>query len=123
MLRWKAVLESSGYSKSQLEEKIRQGAFPCPFPLSDGGRAVGFWEDEIIAYQEEREAQRITAAQERSQAARERHLAAKEAREARERAGEPPLVSRRERRRRRAAERNKAVQERAMVKQNQENRQ
>ena len=116
VLRWPAVLAATGYSKTQLEVKIRGGQFPRPFPLSDGGRAVGWWEDEIIAHQEQREAQRSEAAQERSQAAREQYQAIREAREARQRAGEAPPVTRRERRRRRAAERSEAIRERAQAK-------
>ena len=112
VLRYPAVLAATGYSKTQLQELIKQGKFSPPFSLSDGGRAVGWFEDEVVEYQEQREAMRITAAEERSQAARERHLAEQEAREARERAGEPPPVTRRERRRRRAAQRSEAIRER-----------
>ena len=104
VLRWPDVLAATGYSKTQIEVKIREGQFPCPFPLSEGGRAVGWWEDELIAYQEQREAQRSAAAQERAQVTREQQQALREAREARDR-GEVPPLSRKERRKRRAAER------------------
>jgi predicted DNA-binding transcriptional regulator AlpA len=30
---------------------IKQGRFPAPFRLTEGGRAVGWFEDEIIAHQ------------------------------------------------------------------------
>jgi predicted DNA-binding transcriptional regulator AlpA len=125
VVRWPVVLKATGLSKSQVEEKIKEGLFPAPFPLSEGGRAVGWFEDEIIEYQEQREAQRGAAALERSEAARERYqtiLQAKEEREVAVRAGEaaPPTRRqlRRERRRqlreqRLEAEASKAVRERA----------
>jgi len=58
ILREPAVLKAVGYKPTQLDELIRQGKFPTPILLSPGGRARGWFEDEIIAYQEERAAER-----------------------------------------------------------------
>jgi predicted DNA-binding transcriptional regulator AlpA len=120
VVRWKAVLAATGYSKSQLEELIRRGQFPPPFPLSDGARAVGWWQDELLAHQEQRDAQRTTAAKQRSEVARERYEVAKKEREEREerkRAGEEVPLSRTARRKqlreqRREAQRSEAPRER-----------
>lgn len=55
VLRRPAVLAATGYSRSQLQEKISKGEFKAPFKLSDSGRAVGWFEDDVIAYQESRD--------------------------------------------------------------------
>jgi prophage regulatory protein len=54
VLRLPAVLEATGYSRSQLQEKINKGEFPAPFKLSDSGRARGWFEDDVIDWQESR---------------------------------------------------------------------
>ena len=41
-----------------LDLLVSQGKFPAPIRLSEGGRATGWFEDEIIQYQEERIAER-----------------------------------------------------------------
>ena len=51
VLRKPEVLAASGYKSTQLDELIKQGRFPAPFRLTEGGRAVGWFEDEIIAHQ------------------------------------------------------------------------
>lgn len=51
VLRLPAVLEATGYSRSQLQEKINKGEFPAPFKLSDSGRAKGWFEDDVIDWQ------------------------------------------------------------------------
>jgi predicted DNA-binding transcriptional regulator AlpA len=61
ILREPEVLKACGYKKTQLEAKIEQGLFPAPIALSPGGRAKGWFEDEIIAYQEARQAERDAA--------------------------------------------------------------
>jgi predicted DNA-binding transcriptional regulator AlpA len=58
ILREPAVLKACGYKSTQLQELIDQGKFPTPILLSPGGRAGGWFEDEIIAYQEQRAAER-----------------------------------------------------------------
>ena len=58
VLRIDKVLAASGYSKNQLEYLVSEGKFPAPFKLSPGGRARGWYEDEIIAYQTARTAER-----------------------------------------------------------------
>jgi len=52
------VLAASGYRPTQLEELIKAGKFPASFALSEGGRARGWFEDEIITHQEARRAER-----------------------------------------------------------------
>jgi prophage regulatory protein len=58
ILREPEVLQASGYRKTQLDLLIQQGKFPKPIRLSEGGRARGWFEDEIIAFQEARRAER-----------------------------------------------------------------
>jgi predicted DNA-binding transcriptional regulator AlpA len=36
----------------------RDGRFPRRFKLSEGGRATGWWEDEVLAWQAARDATR-----------------------------------------------------------------
>jgi predicted DNA-binding transcriptional regulator AlpA len=57
-LREPAVLKATGYGPTQLDELIKQRKFPAPIALSPGGKAKGWFEDEIIAYQEARAAER-----------------------------------------------------------------
>ena len=45
-----------GYKPTQLHEKILSGEIPRPIPLSDSGRAVGWFGRQIMAWQAEREA-------------------------------------------------------------------
>ena len=59
------VLEATGMTKSEVYEDMDAGKFPLSFKLSEGGRAIGWWADEIEAYQEARAAdrkQRVEAA-------------------------------------------------------------
>jgi prophage regulatory protein len=58
ILRRPQVLEATGYSRTQLQELIDKGEFPPPFPLSDTGRAVGWFEDDVVAWQQRRLAKR-----------------------------------------------------------------
>jgi len=53
-----------GLQRSQIGELIARGEFPKPVPLSDTGRAVGWFEDEIAAWQEERSKARADNARE-----------------------------------------------------------
>lgn len=56
VLRRPAVLAATGYGRTQLQVLVDKKLFPAPFKLSDTGRSVGWWEDDVIAYQESREA-------------------------------------------------------------------
>jgi prophage regulatory protein len=58
VLRKPEVLAASGYRPTQLDLLIEQGKFPRPIRLSEGGRALGWYEDEIIAFQQARIAER-----------------------------------------------------------------
>jgi predicted DNA-binding transcriptional regulator AlpA len=40
--------------RSQLDEAIRKGIFPVGIPIIEGGRALGWFEDEIHRYVENR---------------------------------------------------------------------
>ena len=44
--------------QTQIDEAIKDEEFPEPVVLRDGGRAIGFFEDEIISWQEYRRAKR-----------------------------------------------------------------
>ncbi len=60
VLRKHDVLKATGLSNSRLYEKIKAGTFPKPIKLDPNGRAVAWFEDEIIALQkaaDERRAQ------------------------------------------------------------------
>jgi predicted DNA-binding transcriptional regulator AlpA len=52
----------TGLQRSALNELIKKGQFPPLFPLSDGGRAMGSWEDDIIDWQLSRRAARKKSA-------------------------------------------------------------
>ncbi len=47
-----------GLQRTQIEQLIERGEFPKPIPLSDSGRAVGWIESEIWAWQQRRLAKR-----------------------------------------------------------------
>lgn len=53
-IRPRQVQEAMGWSRSTLYEKISLGLFPRPVKLDPHGRAVGWPEREIEAYQRER---------------------------------------------------------------------
>jgi predicted DNA-binding transcriptional regulator AlpA len=58
IFRRKDLPPVTGYQKSQLDELIKAGKFPSGFPLSDGGRARGWFESDIVAWQLARRAAR-----------------------------------------------------------------
>ena len=58
MLRLKDVVKLCGLSKSQIMEHARHGAFPRPIKLTDRGRTLVFFQDEIADWQTARAAQR-----------------------------------------------------------------
>jgi prophage regulatory protein len=50
LLRLAAVEDATGMKKTQIYEAMARGVFPRPVPILEGGKAVGWVEDEIIAY-------------------------------------------------------------------------
>jgi prophage regulatory protein len=52
MLRLPAVLEATGWSRSTLYQKVSDKRFPKPVKLDPQGRAVGWFEDVVIAHQQ-----------------------------------------------------------------------
>jgi prophage regulatory protein len=54
LIRPRQVQEAMGWSRSTLYEKINLGLFPRPVKLDSDGRAVGWPEREIAAYQKAR---------------------------------------------------------------------
>jgi prophage regulatory protein len=76
LLRLPAVEDATGMKKTQIYEAIAHGAFPRPVDILEGGRAVGWVEDEIISYVEARialrDAKAAAAARERQAAVRPR---------------------------------------------------
>ena len=43
-----------GYGHAELDEKIKAGEIPAPFPLSNSGRAKGWTGQQIIEHQQRR---------------------------------------------------------------------
>jgi prophage regulatory protein len=54
LLRLAAVEDVVGMKKTQIYDAIGRGVFPRPVPILEGGKAVGWVEDEIIDYIEAR---------------------------------------------------------------------
>ena len=52
ILRWPKVHSATGRSRTQAWRDIRAGTFPAPIEL--GENAVGWYEDEIVAWQKAR---------------------------------------------------------------------
>jgi predicted DNA-binding transcriptional regulator AlpA len=57
-IRRTVVLDTIGCGLTKLNEMVADGTFPAPITLSPGGRAIAWFEDEVIAYQQERAAER-----------------------------------------------------------------
>lgn len=55
VIRMKRLLEKYPYSESSIYAQIKRGLFPAPFALIEGGRARGWFEDEIDQYLSARE--------------------------------------------------------------------
>jgi prophage regulatory protein len=53
-IRPRQVQAAMGWSRSTLYQKISEGLFPAPVRLDASGRAVGWPEREIAAYQQDR---------------------------------------------------------------------
>ena len=49
ILRWPEVHRLTGRSRTQIWRDVRAGKFPAPVKL--GENAIGWYEDELIAYQ------------------------------------------------------------------------
>jgi len=58
IVRRRDLSQFVGLQRSQIAELIKKGEFPGPIPLSDTGRAVGWLEDELAAWQRQRLAKR-----------------------------------------------------------------
>jgi predicted DNA-binding transcriptional regulator AlpA len=54
----KKDLPNYGLQRTQIELLIERGEFPKPIPLSDSGRAIGWIEHELWAWQQSRLAKR-----------------------------------------------------------------
>lgn len=50
VIRMKRLREKYPYSESSIYDQIKKGLFPAPFSLIQGGRARGWFEDEIDEY-------------------------------------------------------------------------
>jgi predicted DNA-binding transcriptional regulator AlpA len=50
VIRMKRLREKYPYSESSIYDQIKKGLFPAPFALIQGGRARGWFEDEIDEY-------------------------------------------------------------------------
>jgi prophage regulatory protein len=63
ILRRAEVERATGYRRSSLYQLVKDGRFPRPVKLDAKGRAVGWLEGEIKAWQESRIAARDAATQ------------------------------------------------------------
>jgi prophage regulatory protein len=58
IIRKKDLPSYVGLQRTQIELLIERGEFPKPIPLSDSGRAIGWVEAEVWAWQQARLAKR-----------------------------------------------------------------
>ena len=58
IIRLRDLPDYVGLQRTAITELIERGEFPKPVPLSDTGRAVGWLEHELIAWQQDRLAAR-----------------------------------------------------------------
>jgi len=61
MLKKTEVLRRTSMGKTQLAEAINHGIFPKGVPIFEGGRALGWFEDEVDSYVESRRKARDAA--------------------------------------------------------------
>ena len=54
IIRKKDLPNFVGLQRTQIELLIERGEFPKPVPLSDSGRAIGWLEHEVWAWQQSR---------------------------------------------------------------------
>ena len=50
ILRLDDVMERTGLAKSTIRLAFKEGRFPQPFKIFEGGRAIGFYEEEVNAW-------------------------------------------------------------------------
>ena len=50
VIRMRRLREKYPFSESSIYDQIKKGQFPAPFTLTEGGRARGWFEDEIDEY-------------------------------------------------------------------------
>ena len=62
ILRLDAVRAATGLTRGSLYQDIKAGRFPRPVKITARGRAVGWLEEEVAAYQEARIAARDSRA-------------------------------------------------------------
>ncbi len=58
VLRLPEVIQFTGLRRTQLLTHVERGDFPAPIKLTSSGRAIGWLEDELIAWRESRIASR-----------------------------------------------------------------
>ena len=58
MFRRKKMLEVAAKGRTQVDEDIKNGIFPPGTPLSDDGRAIAWFEEELVQWQMWRKAVR-----------------------------------------------------------------
>jgi predicted DNA-binding transcriptional regulator AlpA len=54
IIRIRDLSKWTGLGRTQNSELIANGELPTPFPLTDGGRAKGLFEDDLIEWQKRR---------------------------------------------------------------------
>lgn len=58
IIRKKDLPAFCGLQRTQIEQLVARGEFPRPIPLTDHGRAIGWLEHELWAWQQKRLAKR-----------------------------------------------------------------
>jgi prophage regulatory protein len=62
IIRWGELPLYAGLRRTVIADMIAAGTFPKPIKLNDNGRAVGWLEHELVAWQQSRIAARDNAA-------------------------------------------------------------
>ncbi|WP_375157677.1 helix-turn-helix transcriptional regulator [Bradyrhizobium sp. RDT46] len=65
IIRLHSLPELTGLKRTRIQELIASGEFPKPFALTDGGRAKGIFEDDLIEWQRRRSSESKTVTRER----------------------------------------------------------
>jgi prophage regulatory protein len=71
IIRKKDLPTYCGMQRTAIEEMIAAGQFPKPIPLNNSGRAVGWLESEVLAWQTKRIALRETTERRRPKTQRD----------------------------------------------------
>jgi prophage regulatory protein len=58
LLRLRDVERFAGIRRTQIYQHVQDGTFPRPIKITDGGRAIAWPEEELVAWREERLAAR-----------------------------------------------------------------